>query len=113
MIPRRRTLPTPSSPTGPERVQAILSPLVAQLTVAKRPSADAVAALWRRLVGPQAARHSRPTSLRQGELMIAVDASVWLWNLSLQRPRLLEGFRAAWGREAVTTIRLRMRPSLA
>lgn len=93
-----------------QRVQELVSPLVARLAAAKRPSADEVAALWRKLVGTKAARHSHPTSLRGGELMVAVDASTWLWNLSLQRPRLLEGCQAAWGAATVTMIRLRMKP---
>ena len=102
--PRRDKTSLPS----PQRVQAILAPLVAKMTATKRPSAEEVAALWRRVVGAQAARHSRPTSLRQGELLVAVDASVWLWTLTLQRQHLLEQLRAAWGTEAVTAIRLRM-----
>ena len=94
------------------RVEEILTPLIAQLTVAKRPTADEAAKLWRRLVGPTAAKHSQPTSLRRGELLVVVDTSAWLWNVSLQRPRLLEGLQAAWGSEAVTAIRLRIKPSM-
>jgi len=93
-----------------QRVQELIAPLVARLAAAKRPSADEVSTLWRRLVGPKAAKHSHPTSLRGGELMVAVDTSTWLWNLSLQRPRLLEGCQAAWGVDTVTMIRLRMKP---
>ena len=93
-----------------QRVHDLVAPLVARLAAAKRPSADEVTTLWRALVGPKAAKHSHPTSLRSGELLVAVDASTWLWNLSLQRPRLLEGCQAAWGAETITTIRLRMKP---
>lgn len=100
---------TAASSSRPRTVRELLTPLVAQLTASKRPSADEVAQVWRKLVGPRAARHSHPTSLRRGELLIAVDTSVWLWNLSLQRPRLLEGLQAAWGADTVTSIRLRMR----
>lgn len=93
----------------PQTIRELVTPLVARLTVSKRPSAEEVAASWRRLVGPRAARHSQPTSLRSGELLVAVDTSVWLWNLSLQRHQLLEGLQAAWGAETITAIRLRMR----
>ena len=96
---------------APRRVEEILSPLMARMTVARRPSADEVAALWRQLAGPRAAQHSRPTSLRQGELLVTVDSSVWLWNLSLQREALLKGLQAAWGMDAVSAIRLRIHPS--
>ncbi len=92
----------------PQRVGDVLSPLMTRLAGAKRPTADEVGRLWRRVVGRRAAQHSHPTSLRHGELLIAVDTSAWLWNLSLQRPKLLEGFRAAWGPDLVTTIRLRI-----
>lgn len=95
----------------PEAIGDVLSPLMARLTTAKRPSSDEVGRVWRTLVGAKAARHSRPTSLRQGELLIAVDASAWLWNLTLQRPRLLTGLQAALGPEQVTTIRLRIHPA--
>lgn len=99
------------TPQRPQRVEAILAPLITALTVTKRPSADEVAQLWRRLVGPRAARHSRPTSLRRGELLVAVENSVWLWNVTLQRQQILEGLRAAWGAEAVTALRCRIQPS--
>jgi len=89
----------------------LLSPLVARLTVAKHPSAEEVDRLWRKLVGSKAARHSHPTSLRRGELLVAVDASVWLWNLSFQRQRLVEELQAAWGPETVAAIRFRMKSS--
>lgn len=94
--------------TSPEAIGDVLSPLMAQLTSAKRPSSDDVGQVWRKLVGAKAARHSRPTSLRHGELLVAVDTSAWLWHLTMQRPRLLEGLRAAWGPTHVTSIRLRI-----
>lgn len=104
-VKARQPLP-PSS-----KVQAIgdvLSPLMAQLAAVKRPTVEEIERVWRRLVGVKAARHSYPTSLRHGELLVAVDTSAWLWNLSFQRARLVEGFRATWGQDLVTTIRLRI-----
>jgi len=95
----------------PQRMRDLLSPLVAHLTVARRPSAEEVDQLWRKLVGSKAARHSRPTSLRRGELLVAVDTSVWLWSLSFQRQRLVEELQAAWGHETVSAIRFRMKSS--
>lgn len=94
----------------PQRVAEILSPLIGSLTVAKRPSEDEVRRLWRRLIGAQAARHSCPTSLRRGELLVSVDSSVWLWNLSLERRRLLTALQAEWGADTVTGIRLQIHP---
>ena len=93
----------------PHAVRDLLTPFLAQVTATSRPSAEEVARRWRQLVGAQAARHSQPTSLRGGELRVAVDTSAWLWNLSLQRPTLVRALQAAWGPEAVTVIRLRMR----
>ena len=93
----------------PQPIGDVLSPLMTRLAEAKRPTADEIGRLWRRLVGAQAAQRSRPTSLRRGELLVAVDTSAWLWSLSLRRPKLLAGFRAAWGPEQVTAIRLRIR----
>lgn len=93
----------------PQRISEVLSPLMVQLTEAKRPTADEVGRLWRRLVGTQAAQHSHPTSLRRGELLVAVDTSAWLWHLSLRRPKLLSGFHAAWGPDSIATIRLRIK----
>ncbi|OGX38970.1 MAG: hypothetical protein A3C53_03605 [Omnitrophica WOR_2 bacterium RIFCSPHIGHO2_02_FULL_68_15] len=100
---------TKRRPSTPQRISDVLSPLLTQLVEAKRPTADEVGRLWRRIVGAKAAKHSHPTSLRHGELMIAVDASPWLWHLTLRRPKLLEGFRATWGPDQVTTIRLRIK----
>lgn len=107
----------PASPTkrrsaaAPQRISDVLSPLLTRLAGAKRPMADDVKRFWRRVAGAQAAKHSHPTSLRDGELIVAVDASPWLWYLTLRRPKLLEGFRTTWGPDHVTTIRLRIQPA--
>ena len=94
----------------PKRAQEIVAPILTAMAAAanQQPSVEEAGTRWRKLVGAKAARHSRPTSLRRGELLVAVDSSAWLWNLSLQRQELLEGLRAAWGPETVKAIRLRI-----
>lgn len=50
---------------------------------------------WEGAVGPEIARHSRPTALRGDVLEVAVDSSVWAQQLQLQRPRLLAALARA------------------
>lgn len=52
--------------------------------------ADRIRRAWPRLVGPEAARRSRPETLSNGRLVVAVDNSPWLQELSLRAAELTE-----------------------
>ena len=50
---------------------------------------EAVARAWEEAVGKKAAAHSAPRSLRGARLVINVDDSSWLYELTVQKKEIL------------------------
>jgi predicted nucleic acid-binding Zn ribbon protein len=61
---------------------------------------------WEAVVGPEIARHCRPTAVRGGTLEATVDSSVWCNELTLQRRRILDALRRELGDDAPSDLRL-------
>ncbi len=57
---------------------------------AKRESKDAPEELLRRVLRKKELEHTKFRYLHKGVLGITVDSSVWLYQLNLQKPKLLE-----------------------
>jgi predicted nucleic acid-binding Zn ribbon protein len=76
------------------------------------PAADTVTALfsgWSELVGEQLASHTKPLSLRDGTLVVAVDDPAWASQLRWLEGDLTKQLGAALG-EPVKAIEVRVRP---
>ena len=65
---------------------------------------------WEEAVGPEIARHCRPTSLRGGTLEASVDSSVWAQQLQLRAPEILASLRGLLGDEAPSALRFHLGP---
>lgn len=64
--------------------------------------------IWDRAVGAGIAGHAQPASMRGRRLTVAVDSSVWMQQLSLLRPDIIEKLNDALGERAVESIILRI-----
>ena len=102
--------PLPGQPgPGPRRVAESLDRLATSLGV---PSAGVLAALfstWPELVGDAVAAHSRPRSLRDGELVVAVDEPAWATQLRWLESDLLVRLGEVLGEGVVQSIDVRVR----
>ncbi len=63
--------------------------------------------LWDRVVGPQIAARARPCKLRDRVLEIRVDHPVWMQQLQLMKPRILQRLNNALGENLIHDIYLR------
>jgi predicted nucleic acid-binding Zn ribbon protein len=63
---------------------------------------------WGDAVGPDAARHSRPVSLRRGCVFVNVDRSGWLYELATKKREILERLAARFGGKKLRDIRFRI-----
>jgi len=97
---RRRSEPT--------AVGAVLPRVLDELGLEATRAALRAAACWEAVVGPEAARHSRPVALRAGVLEANVDSSVWSQQLALRRPEILAALRRELGPAAPSELRLRV-----
>lgn len=66
-------------------------------------------AAWRASAGKKASTHSRPASLRNSGILVNVDGSGWLYELTLKKKEILKKLRMALGeRNAPKEIRFRI-----
>src|SRR5262245_26771969 len=97
-----KTIMASSSSSRPVRVGNLLAAAVPGL--ADRMIEGGIRTDWADIAGPDIARRSRPTALRQGVLHVIVDNSPWLCELTLKSDDLLGRVRARYG-VAVTSLR--------
>jgi predicted nucleic acid-binding Zn ribbon protein len=65
--------------------------------------------LWPEIVGAENARHAHPVSLRNGQLVVAVDHPMWLQELSrYHKSFILQKVQARIGKKAVRDICFRI-----
>jgi predicted nucleic acid-binding Zn ribbon protein len=67
-----------------------------------------VAERWEEAVGPEIARHCRPTALRGSVLEVTVDSSVWCHQLRLRASEIVAALRRVLGEEAPSEVWLRV-----
>lgn len=73
--------------------------------------ATELAQAWPELVGQQVAKHTRPGHMRDRELVVYVDSSVWLHELSRYGlKRMTTNIQQHIGADKVRTIRLQLDP---
>jgi hypothetical protein len=63
---------------------------------------------WESTVGAVIARHAQPLSIRGKKLTVQVDSPVWMQQLSLLKPDLIEKVNRGMGEDAVKDITLRL-----
>jgi hypothetical protein len=95
---------------NPVRVGSLLTSAVPAL--AERMLEQTIRRQWADIVGPDAARRSRPVALRAGILEIAVDNSPWLQELTLRAGTIAAALAVRHG-AAVTAVRVTMGAAVA
>lgn len=78
------------------------------------PSVGALATLfsrWDEIVGPAVAAHTKPLTLRDQELVVAVDDGAWATQISYLEADLCRRANDVLGPAAVARIRIRVRPA--
>jgi predicted nucleic acid-binding Zn ribbon protein len=75
----------------------------------KRPGEEEIGDAWAKAAGEAAARHSRPVSFRKSVLVVNVDGSSWLYELTTQKRGILATLeRDLKGKKRVKDIRFRI-----
>ena len=67
-----------------------------------------VAAAWDGAVGKNAAAHSRPRSLKDSRLIVNVDGSSWLYELTVRKKEILGKLGAELKNKKIKEITLRI-----
>jgi predicted nucleic acid-binding Zn ribbon protein len=85
------------SPSGFISLQAALDAVLREFGLTTGIINATIHRIWPKVVGEEVARKSRPGLLKNGRLQVFVTDSVWLQQLSMLKPKLLETLKAHLG----------------
>ncbi len=61
--------------------------------------------LWSQAVGPQIIKNASPVSLKENKLWVEVSDNVWVYHLTMLKPKLIKEFNKAAGFSAIEDIK--------
>ncbi len=98
-----------NSRKGIESLGSILSSLLKNLGLEERVKVGRLFSSWEEIVGEQIARHAKPVEYSRGVLVVSVDSSAWLAELSqYMKPEILKKLREQSGDLVIKDIKFRM-----
>ena len=91
------------------RIDEVLAPLLRRLGFGRKIREARLAADWERVVGTRIARHSRPAGVRGRTLLVNVDSSAWLAELSgFFKEEIVSKIRKEHGGTRIDDVRFRI-----
>jgi len=90
-----------------ERVSSLLKQILGQPGFGEQITRHQAWLVWDQLVGEQIAARARPLRLRKGVLEVQVDHPVWMQQLQMLKPQILEKISAKIPSAGITDIYLR------
>ena len=109
MSPSWRPLP-PDGPVDPRPVADSLGAVARRLGAPAPSVLGVVFARWEEAVGPALAPRTRPVSLVDGVLVVAVSEPAWATHLRYLAPTLVARLAELAGTDAVTRVEVRVAP---
>ena len=91
-----------------EPIGNVVKNVVEGLGHSKKSDAHKILSLWSGLVGRAMAQHSRPAGLARGRLLVNVDESAWLYQINLQKAKLLSAIQKKVGKQKVRELQFRI-----
>lgn len=90
-----------------ERVSSLLKQMLGKPGFGEQITRHQAWLIWDQLVGEQIAARARPLKLRKGVLEVQVDHPVWMQQLQMLKPTILEKINARIPNAGITDIYLR------
>lgn len=90
-----------------ERVSSLLKQLLGQPGIGEQITRHQAWLVWDQLVGETIAARARPLKLRKGVLEVQVDHPVWMQQLQMMKPQILEKINTKLPNAGITDIYLR------
>ena len=113
---RRQAAQNTAGPGNPDTRDAVairdtVARILKKLGLEEETWTASLAEVWTELVGEDVARHARPGVVKDRCLIVYVDSSPWLSELSRYgQGRMLKNIQGRFGRKRVSTIRLQLDP---
>ena len=99
---------TPPDHSSAVSLKNIISRLVKKLDTPTTHWFDELNEKWPELVGPAIADHAKPGRYNKGELVLFVENSVWLSEITYSKDLILQKLQKTFGRAKIKKIRLQV-----
>jgi len=86
----------------------LLKDVIKDLGKPSRLSEEDMMGAWKDAAGEAAARHTRPVSFRKSSLIVNVDGSSWLYELTLKKKDILQRLEGRLKGKKLKDIRFRI-----
>ncbi len=94
--------------TKEKSIENIVKDVIKDLSGRGRVSEEEVSGAWRAAAGEKAARHTKPISIKRSVLTVNVDASGWLYELTIKKKELLKALESKIRGKTLKGIRFRI-----
>jgi len=71
-------------------LEGVVRGIVSKMSEQGALTEETIGALWKEAAGARAAKHSRPVSFRRSSLVVNVDGSGWLYELTLKKKEIVK-----------------------
>jgi predicted nucleic acid-binding Zn ribbon protein len=88
----------------PVSVGDILQSLAATTKLGKHLEHAQIWEHWEEMVGPQLAAHGRPKTVKDGQLRVEADSSVWMHKFSYKKWAIIKAVNRVAGKELVNDL---------
>jgi len=92
----------------PKSIEDLVKGVIKELSKKGRLSAEEIAAVWASAVGDAAAKHTKPIAFRRSDLVVHVDDSGWLYELSTKKRDILKKLEGKLKNRKLKNIRFRI-----
>ena len=95
-------------PRKAERIDSVVKSIIERLNRQSNPTSEDIKKIWKEVVGRKAFPHTSPASLRKKRLVINVDTSTWLYELTLRKDDLLARLKKRLGEDKIKELQFRI-----
>lgn len=74
-------------------IKDIISKVIANISSGKPEVHDKIQRIWENMLDQKARQHASIVGLQKGKLVVNVDSPAWLFQLNLQKRKVLEKFK--------------------
>lgn len=92
----------------PEPISSLLQGIVENISRAKKNDINTIVNEWSNITGREIFRHTKPVSLKQGNLLVNVDESAWLYQVSFMKNDIVTALNKKLGQNKIKNIRFRI-----
>lgn len=93
---------------GAEHFGDLVGNVINNLAGKERLGEEEIEGAWRKAAGDAAARHSHPVSFKKGCLVVNIQSSSWLYELTVRKKEILAALEGELKKKKIRELRFRI-----